>query len=103
MASVEVQAGVGIASLTLESTFYSSNNPSDPFSPLVRENDLDGPAVGFLLGTMLELFVLDELSIGIGADYAVCPGVEFPGVPEFGLTSRPISNACLGVTLGIHL
>ena len=58
--------------------------------------------MGFLIGTSLEMFITNEVSVGIGADYAICPGEEFPEVPEFGLTSKPIGNACIGFTFGIH-
>ena len=93
----KVQAGVGFAGLSLESMFYGSSDPP------MRAYQLDKTAVGGLIGTSLEIFITNEVSIGIGADYAICPGEEFPEVPEFGLTSKPIGNACIGFTFGIHL
>lgn len=98
----KVKGGFGVADVTLLSSFTSSE-ATTPGPPVIRESNVDQTAFGLTVATSLEAFIMSEISLGVGIDYAVCPGVEFPKVPEFGLTSKPIGNTCIGFTLGIHL
>jgi len=54
-----------------------------------------------LLYTQFDLYLFDELSIGLAADYIVLPEKMY-AIPELNLVERNLGNFSFGLSIGLH-
>ena len=54
-----------------------------------------------MISSQLDLYLLDELSLGFVVDYIFVPG-EMPAIPNTDISTKSLSNFSYGVDLGFH-
>ena len=96
-----ISAGVGIADVNY---LFKYRRTIENYPNIIEEDTtktIDENVLSAIVSTQLDLYIINELSLGFIVDYVYVPG-EMPAIPNSDIGERSLSNFSFGATLGFH-
>ncbi len=95
-------AGLGRCAYDVRNEVLDRMDGEWPTASTETEHSTDDSGLALTVFSGIDLFVQDDLSLGLAADYTFLPGVKLEGMPAWGLSGGTAGNFSVGFELGVH-
>ena len=99
--SWSISAGIGIGNVNYSFEYFRTIEKNPNIIEEETTKTIDENVFSAIISTQLDLYLINELSLGLVVDYAYVPG-EMPAIPDTDIGESSLSNFSFGAALGYH-
>ena len=96
-----ISGGIGIGNVNYSFEYLRTIENYPNITEEETTKTIDENVFSAIISTQLDLYIINELSLGFVVDYVYVPG-EMPAIPNTDISESSLSNFSFGAALGFH-